>query len=96
MGGRHDARVGEQWPIGGVGLGQEHVEPEAGEVAGVEVREGGLGVDEAAAGDVDEPGACAPRSEYGVVDEGRLSSLIPAAMMTESRSATQSRRRSAM
>ncbi len=76
VGGRHNVRVGEQWPIGGVGLGREHVEPDAGEVPGVEVREGGLGVEEAAAGNVDEPGAWAHRSEYGVVDEGRLPSLI--------------------
>src|SRR5258708_1864960 len=55
VGGRHNVRVCEQWPIGGVGLGREHVEPEAGEVPGVEVRDGGLGVEEAAAGDVDEP-----------------------------------------
>ncbi len=24
VGGRHNVRVGEQWPIGGVGLGREH------------------------------------------------------------------------
>ena len=64
VGGRHDVRVGEQWPVGGVGLGREHVEPDAGEVPGVEVGEGGLGVEEGAAGDVDEPGAGAHGSEY--------------------------------
>jgi len=27
VGGRHDARVAEQRPAGGVGLGREHIEP---------------------------------------------------------------------
>ena len=26
VGGRHHARVAEQWPVGGVGLGREHAE----------------------------------------------------------------------
>ena len=34
VGGRHDARVGEQRSVGGVGLGREHVEADAGEVSG--------------------------------------------------------------
>ena len=57
MGGRHNARVGEQWPICGVGLRREHVEPDAAEVPRVEVCEGGIGVEQGATGDVDEPGA---------------------------------------
>jgi hypothetical protein len=60
VGGRHDARVADQRPVGRVGLGREHVEADAGEVPGIEVGEGGVGVEEAAAGDVDEPGAPAP------------------------------------
>ena len=31
VGGHHDARVGEQRPVGRVGLDREHVEAEAGE-----------------------------------------------------------------
>jgi hypothetical protein len=76
VGGGHDARVVEQWPVGGVGLGCEHIEPEAAEVSGVEVGEGGPGVEETAAGDVDEPDAGAHGSEHGVVNEGRLPGLI--------------------
>ena len=44
VGGRHDVREGEQWPIGRIGLSREHVEPDAGKVPGVEVGDGGLGV----------------------------------------------------
>ena len=76
MGGRHNARVGEQWPICGVGLRREHVEPDAAEVPRVEVCEGGIGVEQGATGDVDEPGAGAHRSEYGIVDEWRLPGQI--------------------
>ena len=55
VGGRDDARVGDQWPVGRVGLGREHVEANAGELPGVQVGDGGVGVEEGAAGDVDEP-----------------------------------------
>jgi hypothetical protein len=34
VGGRHDARVGDQWPVGRMGLRREHVEAKAGEVPG--------------------------------------------------------------
>ena len=57
VGGRHDARVGGEWPVVRIGLGWEHVEANAGEVPGVQVGDGGVGVEEGAAGDVDEPGA---------------------------------------
>ena len=76
VGGRHDARVGEQRSVGGVGLGREHVEPDAGEVPDVEVGEGGLCVEEGAAGDIDEPSAGAHGSKDGVVDEWRLPGLM--------------------
>src|ERR1700733_13821793 len=75
-GGRHDARGADQRPVGRVELGREHVEANAGEVPGIEVDEGGVGVEEAAAGDVDQPGARAHGSKHGVVDEGRLARLI--------------------
>ena len=74
--GRHDARMGDQRPVGRVGLGREHIEAKAGEVPGIQVGDGGVGVEEGAAGDVDEPGARAHGSEHGVVDEGRLAGLI--------------------
>src|ERR1700722_10845562 len=74
--GRHDARVSEQWPIGWVGLRGKDVEPNAGEMPGVEVGKGGVGVKESAARDVDQPGAGAHGSEYGVADEGWLPGLI--------------------
>ena len=38
--------------------------------------DGGVGVEEGAAGDVDEPGAGAHGSKRGVVDEGRLAGLM--------------------
>jgi hypothetical protein len=76
VGGRHDARVGNQWTVGGVGLGREHVEPDTGEAPRVEVGERGLGVEEGAAGDVDEPSPRAHGSQHGVVDEGRLPGLV--------------------
>ena len=76
VGGGHDARVGEEWPVGRVGLGREHIKPDAGEAPGVEEGEGGFGVEQGAAGDVDEPGAGAHGSEHGLVDEGRLPGAI--------------------
>jgi hypothetical protein len=76
VGGRHDARVGEQRSVGRVGLGREYVDPDAGEVPGVEVGQGGLGVEEGAAGDVDEPSTGAHGSKDGVVDEWRLPGLM--------------------
>ena len=45
VGGRHDARVAEQRPAGGVGLGREHIEPDAGEVPAIQVGDGGVGVE---------------------------------------------------
>jgi hypothetical protein len=45
-------------------------------VPGIQVGDGGVGVEEGAAGDVDEPGAGAHGSKHGVVDEGRLASLM--------------------
>jgi hypothetical protein len=59
-----------------VGLGREHVEANAREVPGIEVSDRGVGVEEGAAGDVDEPGAKAHGSKHGVVDEGRLAGLM--------------------
>ena len=76
MGGRHDARVGDQWPVGRVGLCREHVEAKAGEVPGIQVGDGGAGVEQGAAGDVDEPGALAHGPKHGVFDQGRLAGLI--------------------
>jgi hypothetical protein len=76
VGRRHDVRVGSQRPAGGVGLGRENVEAQAGEVPGVQVGDGGVGVDEGAAGDVDQPGAGAHGPEHGVVDEGRRAGLM--------------------
>jgi hypothetical protein len=43
VGGRHDARVDDEWPVGRVGLGREHVKAKAGEVPGTQVGEGGVG-----------------------------------------------------
>lgn len=76
VGGRDDARVGDQWPIGRIGLGREHVEANAGEVPAIQVGDGGVSVEEGAAGDVDEPGAGAQGSKHGVVDEGWLAGLM--------------------
>jgi hypothetical protein len=76
VGSRHDARMGEQSTVGGVGLGRKDIESHACEVSGVEVGEGGVRVEEGTAGDVDEPGPGAHRSEHSVVNEGRLPDLI--------------------
>jgi hypothetical protein len=73
---RHDARMGDQWPVGWIGLGREYIEANTGEVPGIQVSDGGVGVEEAAAGDVDEPGTGTHGSKHGVVDEGRLAGLI--------------------
>jgi hypothetical protein len=45
VGGRHDAAVGDQRPVGWVGLGREHVEAKACEVPGIQVGDGGVGVE---------------------------------------------------
>src|ERR1700724_1967094 len=61
VGGRHNVRVGKQWPIGGGGAREEQLDAEA-----------GLSAERGTAGNIDEPGARADRSEHSVVNEGRL------------------------
>ena len=65
-------------PAGGgrVRLGREHIKADAGQVPGIPVGDGGVGVEEGAAGNVDEPGAGTHGPEHGVVDERRLAGLM--------------------
>src|SRR6266849_5512849 len=77
--GRSSIRCGPEETGGGltIEVGGEGVTESSAGSREVVAGKGGLGVEESTAGDVDEPGAGAHRSEHGVVDEGWLPGLIP-------------------